>query len=230
MEGDGSGSACYTIVMTRLALLLVCAAAFSTPALAQAPAAAATTAEAPAPKEDFVPVSLETGLGRIVIALDRGRAPVTTANFLRYIDAKRYDGESFYRAMKVTGGDGGLIQGGIRSDARKLFPPIAHEAPVKTGIKNVAGTIVMARLEPGSAQADFFILTADIPSFDGDSNDPDGYAAFGHVIEGMDVVKAIFTAPTDPNKGEGVMKGQLLEPAVKILKAARIKPETPAKR
>ena len=104
-----------------------------------------------------------------------------------------------------------------------------HEAPSKTGIKNVAGAISMARLEPDSARADFFILTTDIPSFDGDSSDPDGYAAFGRVIEGMDVVKAIFAAPTDPDKGEGLMKGQLLEPVVKIIKASRVTPEASAK-
>ena len=207
-----------------LSVLLASAA----PAAGQAPTVAAPT-EATAPAEDLVPVALDTSMGRIVIALDRGRAPVSTANFLRYIDAKRFDGESFYRAMKVTGGAGGLIQGGIRSDSRKLFPPIAHEAPVKTGIKNVAGTIAMARLAPGSARADFFILTADIPSFDGDSSDPEGYAAFGRVIEGMDVVNAIFAAPTDPNKGDGAMKGQLLEPAVRIVKASRVKPEAATK-
>jgi peptidyl-prolyl cis-trans isomerase A (cyclophilin A) len=210
--------------MKNFALFLACGATFAAPALAQPAPSAALSAESPAPKEDLVPVALETSLGRIVVALDRGRAPVSTANFLRYVDAKRYDGESFYRAMKVTGGEGGLIQGGIRTDSRKLYPPIAHEPTSKTGIKNVAGTISMARLEPGSARADFFILTADIPSFDaGDASDPDGYAAFGHVVEGMDVVNKIFAAPTDPNKGEGVMRGQLLEPPVKILKAARVK-------
>ena len=210
--------------MRNFALLLACAATFAAPAFAQPAPGAAPASDSPAPKEDLVPVALETSLGRIVIALDRGRAPVSTANFLRYVDARRYDGESFYRAMKVTGGEGGLIQGGIRSDSRKLYPPIAHEPTSKTGIRNVAGTISMARLEPGSARADFFILTADIPSFDaGDPSDPDGYAAFGHVVEGMDVVNKIFAAPTDPDKGEGVMRGQLLDPPVKILKAARVK-------
>ena len=211
--------------MNRIALSLACIAAFSAPGLAQAPTAASPAAEAPAqaPQEDLIPVAFETGMGRIVIALDRGRAPVTTANFLRYIDAKRFDGESFYRALKMTGGEGGLIQGGIRSDSRKLFPPIAHEPTDKTGIKNVAGTISMARLEPGSARADFFILTTDIPGFDaGDPSDPPGYAAFGRVTEGMDVVNKIFAAPVSPTLGEGAMKGQLLDPPVKILKAARV--------
>src|SRR4029079_4208802 len=107
----------------------------------------------PAPKEDLVPVAIDTSLGRIVVALDRGRAPVTTANFLHYVDTHRLDGENFYRAMHM--GEGGLIQFGVRSDVRKLFPKIADEPSSKTGIKNVAGAISMARNEPNSAQADF---------------------------------------------------------------------------
>ena len=201
-------------------------AAIASPVSAQA--AAVPTAQAPAATEDLVPVAIDTGLGRIVIALDRGRAPITTANFLRYVDAHRLDGETFYRAMHMAdgkGGDGGLIQFGVRSDVRKLFPKIADEPSSKTGIKNVAGAISMARNTPNSAQADFFILLSDTPGFDAGANpaDPDGFAAFGHVVEGMDVVKKIFAAPTSPTKGEGVMKGQMLEPQVKILKAARVK-------
>jgi len=179
---------------------------------------------APAPKEDLVPVALDTTAGRIVISLDRGRAPVTAANFLRYVDAHRFDGETFYRAMK-TGERGGLIQGGIRSDARKLYPPIAHEPTSETGLKNVAGSVSMARLEPGSAKADFFILTTDIPGFDAGApgGDPDGFAVFGRVTEGMDIVNAIFASPVSPTKGDGPMKGQMLDPPIKIIKAARLK-------
>jgi peptidyl-prolyl cis-trans isomerase A (cyclophilin A) len=197
--------------MNRRHLLAALAAVLAAPALAQ---------PAPAPKEDLVPVAIETSLGRIVIALDRGRAPVTTANFLKYVDAKRYDGESFYRAMKI-GAAGGLVQGGIRSDSRKLYPPIAHEPASQTGVRNVAGAISMANAGPGTARADFFILTTDIPSFDGTAAEP-GFAAFGHVTEGMDVVKAILAAPVSPDKGEGPMKGQMLEPSVKIIRAARL--------
>src|SRR5205085_12071062 len=108
-----------------------------TPASAQAPA---TTQ---APQADLVPVAIETSLGRIVIALDQTHAPVTTANFLHYVDTHRFDGETFYRAMHM--GAGGLIQGGVRSDARKLYPPIAHEPSSATGLKNVAGAVSMAR-------------------------------------------------------------------------------------
>jgi peptidyl-prolyl cis-trans isomerase A (cyclophilin A) len=180
----------------------------ATPALAQATVA-------PAPAEDVVKVALDTSAGRIILALDRGHAPITTANFLKYVDAGRFNGESFYRAMRF-GENGGLIQAGITSDARKLYPAIEHEPVSKTGIKHVAGTVSMAAFSPGTAKADFFILTSDAPSFDA------SFAAFGHVVEGMDIVKAIQAAPTSPTKGEGVMKGQMLDPVVKITKASRI--------
>jgi peptidyl-prolyl cis-trans isomerase A (cyclophilin A) len=206
-------------MLTRIALLLSVFAA--APVVAQAPAPPAV--ETPAPKEDLVPVAIDTSLGRIVVALDRGRAPITTANFLRYVDAHRLDGETFYRAMHAYGG--GLIQGGVRSDVRKLFPTVADEPTSKTGLKNVAGAISMARGAPNTVQADFFILVSDMPGLDAGANpaDPDGFPVFGHVTEGMDVVQKIFNAPVSPTKGEGVMKGQMLDPPVKIIKAARIK-------
>ena len=194
--------------MIRFAFLLSLLAAM--PAVAQIPAAP------PAPADDLVRVALDTSAGRIVLALDRGHAPITTDNFLKYVDAGRFNGEGFYRAMKV-GAEGGIIQGGITTDARKLYPAIEHEPVSKTGIKHVAGTVSMAAFSPGTAKADFFILTTDIPSFDA------SFAAFGHVVEGMDVVKAIQAAPTSPTKGEGVMKGQMLDPLVKITKASRLK-------
>ncbi|HET8750323.1 MAG TPA: peptidylprolyl isomerase [Sphingomicrobium sp.] len=191
-------------MLTRFALFVAAAA---TPALAQAPA----------PGQDLVPVAIETSLGRIVVALDKQHAPLTTANFLAYVDSHKFDGESFYRAMPY--GAGGLIQGGIRSDARKLNSPVAFESSDQTGIHNGTGAIAMAAPAPGKAQADFFIETTDIPAFDG----PNGFAAFGHVVEGMDVAKAILAAPVSPTKGEGPMRGQMLDPPVKILKVERVK-------
>ena len=201
-------------------------AALSAPAL---PQTATPAAEAPAPKDDLVPVAIDTSLGRIVVALDRGRAPITTANFLHYVDTHRFDGQNFYRAMHMAdgkGGDGGLIQGGITTDARKLFPPIAHEPTTQTGLHNVAGAISMANAGAGTAKADFFILLSDMPGLDanGPGGDANGFAAFGHVIEGMDVVKKIWSSPTSPTKGEGAMKGQMLDPQIRILKAARLDP------
>jgi len=184
-------------------------------ALTAAPVMAQTAAEAPAPAAQTVKVALDTTSGRIVLELDKARAPITTANFLRYVDAGRFNGESFYRSMKFS--DGGIVQAGITSDARKLYPAIEHEPVSKTGIKHVAGTVSMAAFSPGTAKADFFILTADAPSFDAN------FAAFGRVVEGMDVAKAIQASPTSPTKGDGVMKGQMLDPVVKITKASRIK-------
>ena len=204
--------------MTMRFLAAALLAAASVPALGEAPPAAPPPAAAP--QAELVPVAIETSAGRIVVALDKTHAPVTTANFLRYVDAHRLDGEKFYRAMHV--GDGGLIQGGITSDARKLYPPIAHEPTTETGLKNVAGAISMANGGPGTARADFFILASDIPALD-DTADRPGFAVFGHVVEGMDVVKAILASPVSPTKGEGAMKGQMLEPAVRIIKAERVK-------
>lgn len=183
------------------------------PLLAQG--AAAPAAPAPAVQSDIVRVGLNTDRGRIVIALDRGRAPVTVNNFLAYVDGGKLNGESFYRAMPLTGG--GLIQAGITSDARKLRPAIAHEPPSRTGLRHSAGTVSMASTGPGEARSDFFILTTDVPSFD------EHFAPFGKVVEGMEVVRSILAAPVSPTKGAEVMRGQMLEPDVRIRKAERLR-------
>lgn len=197
-----------------LSLLLTCAA----PIAAQTPPSPVPVAE-PA-KDDFVRVILDTGAGRIVIALDRGRAPLTTANFLHYVDSGKFDGESIYRAMPYDD-KGGLVQGGITSDAAKLASPVKHEPTSLTGLRHVAGTVSLAHLGPGTAQADFFILTTDIPALDASGSDL-GFAAFGRVAEGMDVVRKIQASPVSPTKGEGALKGQMLEPAIKIVKAEKL--------
>ena len=189
-------------------MLAACLSALALPAFAQA-----------VPNAAPVRVALDTEKGRIVLALDQVRAPVTTANFLKYVEAGRFDGEGFYRAFKY--GAGGIVQGGITSDARKLYPPIAHEPTSLTGLKNTAWTIAMANSGPGTARSDFFIMTTDIPAFDAKGAEI-GFAAFGKVVEGQEVVKAILAAPVSPSKGEGPMKGQMLEPMVKIVKAERL--------
>ena len=201
--------------MAKHIILAALVAAFAAPGLAQAPAAP----PAQAPKDDFVRVALETEKGRIVVALDRGRAPLTTANFLAYVDKHWLDGQPFYRAMPF--GAGGLIQGGVRDGAKQLAP-IAIETTATTGLSNKAGAIVMANAGAVTTRSDFFILTTDVPSFDATATAP-GFAPFGRVVEGMEVVKAIFASPRSPTKGEGVMKGQMLEPVVKIVKAVRVK-------
>jgi peptidyl-prolyl cis-trans isomerase A (cyclophilin A) len=206
--------------MMKHRFLAALLAALASPAVGQTTPA---PTQAPAAQEDLVPVAIDTSLGRIVVALDRAHAPITTANFLHYVDTHRFDGQNFYRAMHV--GDGGLIQGGVTTDARKLFQPIAHEPTTQTGLHNVAGAISMANAGPGTAKSDFFILLSDMPALDanGPGGDANGFAAFGRVTEGMDVVKKIFDSPVSPTKGEGAMKGQMLDPQVKILKAARLK-------
>jgi peptidyl-prolyl cis-trans isomerase A (cyclophilin A) len=204
---------CYAALMKHRILIAALLLALPLAASAQAPA----PAPARAPAEDLVTVAIVTSLGRILVALDRLHAPVTTANFLHYVDTHRLDGETFYRAMHAPTSN--LIQGGVRSDGRKLFPPIAHEPTSETGLKNVTGAISMANAGPGTARADFFILLSDVPAFDADAT---GFATFGRVIEGMDVVKKIFDAPVSETKGEGAMKGQMLDPPVKIIKASRL--------
>ena len=195
--------------MTLRIMLAAMALSLSPPASAQVPEA---------PKEDLVRVALDTDKGRIVLALDKGRAPITTANFLSYVDKGLFAGETFYRALKFS--DGGIIQGGARG-AGKQLPPIAHEPTSLTGIANKAWTIAMANSGAGTARGDFFIMTTDIPTFDAKGADI-GFAAFGRVVEGQEVVKAILAAPVSPTKGEGMMRGQMLEPAVRIVKAERV--------
>ncbi|WP_375421231.1 peptidylprolyl isomerase [uncultured Sphingomonas sp.] len=213
-------------MMIRLAMLLMSSA---TPLAAQdvpvapVPAVAPTPAPSPAPAPvALVRVVLTTSEGPITLALEKDRAPITTANFLRYVDSKRLDGIDFYRAMKLAP-DNGLIQGGVR-DGKLLYPPIKLEPTSKTGLKHVDGTISMARAAPDSARADFFIIVGPMPSLDSQPNQPGdnaGFAAFGQVTEGMEIVRRILAAPTSPTEGEGPMKGQMLAPKIKILTARR---------
>ena len=213
-------------MLDRFALVL---SLLATPLLAQttppAPAPsvpAPVTAPAPAPAT--VKVALETGLGTITIAVEVERAPITAGNFLRYVDQKRLDGTSFYRADPVQA-NFGLIQGGTRGDPKRTLKPIPHEPTTKTGLSNTDGALSMARNAPGTATSDFFIIVGDMSGLDakpGAPGDNLGFAVFGHVLEGMDVVHQIMLSPTDPNAGEGVMKGQMLKPGIKILKAYRV--------
>ena len=195
------------------------ALALATPAFAQE----ATPAPAPAPAT--VKVTLTTSEGPIVLELEKERAPITTGNFLRYVDQKRLDGAAFYRAAKAPNApDYGLVQFGTRNDPKKTLPPIAHEPTTKTGLTHKNGTISLARGAPGTGAGDFFIMIGDTPSLDANPSAPgdnQGFAAFGQVVEGMDLIKKMLVAPTDPNKGEGVMKGQYLAQPVTIVSARR---------
>ena len=197
------------------------------PALAQeASTPDPETAAAPAPATPppvLVNVVIHTSMGDVTLALEKERAPLTTANFLRYVDQKRFDGATFYRAVKLDDeGRYGLVQGGLKGDPKKVLKPVKHEAPFKTGLSNVNAAVSMARGAPGTAASDFFIVVGDLVSLDGkpDSDDP-GYAVFGHVADGMDVVKRILELPRALDAPDPAMKGQMIAAPLKILSVRR---------
>jgi peptidyl-prolyl cis-trans isomerase A (cyclophilin A) len=169
-------------------------------------------------------VKMHTPQGDITIELYADKAPITVKNFLHYVDTKRLDGATFYRSSTPPGDktfDYGILQGGLQGDPKKVFPPIAHESTAKTGLSHTDGTISMTRYAPGTATADFSICVGDQTYLDATPKDP-GYAAFGRVVEGMDVVKKLLAEPRDPNKGVGVMKGEMLAKPVPILTVRRV--------
>lgn len=178
-------------------------------------------------------VVLETTMGNIVIALETERAPITAANFLRYVEEDRFDGTVFYRSMRLDWGDqpNGLIQGGTQWDPERVLPGIEHEPTTLTGLSHTRGAVSMAMGEPGTANGDFSIMVGDQTGLDAnpESDDPvwqNGYAVFGYVVDGMDVVEAIHAAPVDPDKGEGWMRGQMLANPVEIVEARVIEAAT----
>ncbi len=213
------------ILSRRLALLLLVAAA---PTLAQEPPPPPPVVEAPpaAQKPATVKVVLTTSAGPITLELEKQRAPITTANFLKYVDQKRLDGTTFYRALKFPGETPvGLVQGGVHGAAKRLLPPIAHEPTTKTGLTHDNGAISMARLAPGSAAGDFFIILGNLSPLDANpdaTGDKDGYAVFGHVVDGMESVVKVLNAPTSATAGEGAMKGQIIEAPITIISARRV--------
>ena len=167
-------------------------------------------------------VLVSTGMGEIVVEVYPDRAPLTAANFLRYARERRFDGASFYRTVtpdnqpdKVVKIE--VIQGGLKDDPDSLaLPPIPHETTAQTGLRHRDGTVSMARSEPDSATSDFFICVGDQPELDfGSKRNPDGqgYAAFGQVVRGMDVVRRIQRRPEDQ---------QMLKEPVKITDMARV--------
>ncbi|AQR61841.1 peptidylprolyl isomerase [Brevundimonas sp. LM2] len=195
--------------------LLALAAVLLWPVLA----AAQDTPAAPLPR-----VLLETSAGRIVIEVETEKAPITAANFLRYVDEHRLDGTTLYRAMQAGPGQG-LVQGGVNNDPDRVLPPIAHEPTTVTGLSHVDGAVSMARYAPGTATGDFFVSVGPTPSYDAGrpfSVDADGFAVFGRVVEGMDIVRDILTAPTSPTEGDGFMRGQMLDPKIVITTALRV--------
>lgn len=171
-------------------------------------------------------VALKTSLGVILVELEAAKAPITCANFLRYAQAGRHDGANFFRASRTEGAPTtGLIEGRLSTNSAKLFPPIAHESTLQTGLRHQDGTLSMARGVIGSARIDFSICCGPSSYLDADPTAPGdnaGFAAFGSVIDGMDVVHAILARPTPGKALNPVMQGQILEPKVQILSMKRV--------
>jgi peptidyl-prolyl cis-trans isomerase A (cyclophilin A) len=206
----------------RRTLLALAAAASLAPALC------ASAAHAQSPTDPRVVITTTEGV--ITVELYPDKAPITVANFLKYVDRKLYDGSTFYRASKPPGqaaNDYGAIQGGLRDDVKKKLPPIAHESTLKTGIKHTDGAISMGRYAPGTAQADWVLCIGDMTYLDATATDP-GFAAFGRMVDGKPVAEAILGMPTDPNAGVGAMKGEILLHPVKIISIRRAPPPDPA--
>ena len=153
-----------------------------------------------------------------MLALDAKRAPLTTANFMRYVDDGRFNGVSFYRvARNKSAPQFGFIQSGIRTDARRFLDMIPHESTAKTGIKHLDMTISMARRgPPGSANGNWFISVGAMPWMDATKDNP-GYAAFGRVVGGQDTVRRILAQPTGQQ-----MNGTLLLKPVYVKRAVRL--------
>lgn len=173
-----------------------------------------------------VPVRVDTTLGEFFLAIDEEHAPITSANFLAYVEAHLYDGGQFHRATRPENYNAilpyrpmmNLIQGGINPAKRaSAFPPIPLERTSMTGLKHVAGTVSMARGTPDSATSDFFILLDDQPSLDFGGkrfDDAQGAAAFGRVLSQLRVVRSIQQAP---------VTGQNLTPPIEIRTITRVK-------
>ena len=176
-----------------------------------------------------VRVTMATSLGEIELELYPDKAPVTVENFLRLVDGEHLEGGTFYRVVSPHNDNGSpvisVIQGGI-GDAESPFPPIAHETTAVTGLPHLDGSISMARVEVGTATTEIFICIGDQPALDfgGTRNDDgQGFAVFGQVVSGMDVVRAIHESPADAPTEFEYFQGQLLEDPVAIISLRRLR-------
>jgi peptidyl-prolyl cis-trans isomerase A (cyclophilin A) len=176
----------------------------------------------PPPAAGSPRVLIRTERGDIEVEVDTARAPATAANFLRYVDGGFYEGGRFHRTVRLSNQPGQsvkieVIQAGVNPSRESGgFPPIALERTTVTGLRHKDGVVSMARDGPDTATSDFFICIADQPSLDeGGRRNPDGqgFAAFGRVLKGMEVVRAIQASPAD---------GQHLTPPIVIRSARRL--------
>ena len=168
-----------------------------------------------------VTVLVVTDLGDITVAIDTEHAPHTAANFLRYVDADAYDGGQFHRTVTMQNQPNNdvrieVIQASVnRGRSEDSFDPIQLERTPVTGLRHIDGAISMARGGPDTATSSFFFCIGNQPSLDfgGDRNpDGQGFAAFGHVVSGAEVIRQIQMQPAD---------GQRLEPSIRIVSVAR---------
>ena len=185
------------------------------------------TADGQSPPSQRPVVVFETEKGPIEIEVDAQHAPLTAANFLRYVDGGFYDGGTVNRAVRPDNTVRHDVEIQViqfqtdRNRRRDEFPPIALERTTATGLKHVDGAVSMARSGPDTATASFSIVIGNQPEMDfgGKRNaDGQGFAVFGQVTRGMDVVKAIQSSPTGQS---GPYRTETLDPPIKILKAHR---------
>lgn len=177
-----------------------------------------------------VPLTMQTSMGVVEFELYPERAPETVANFLRLVAGKHLDGATFYRTVSPENDNGkppiAVIQGGI-GDAESPFPPIAHESTEQTGLPHLDGSLSMARAEVGTASTEFFICIGAQPALDfGAARNPDGqgFAVFGRVTGGMDVVSAIHRAPADAPTDVAYFENQLFNEPIVIESIRRSAP------
>lgn len=229
------------MILRRIILVLLAIAGPMLAALAPAPAQAEGQ---PKPKAKPVAaakpvvypgdphVALETAMGTIILRIHADRAPLTAANFLKYVDTGRYNGQPFYRTTRNWGADSTLIQMGVRTDGRLVLPPVAHEPTTVTGLMHCPGSVSLARGAPGSGTSDVFLALGPIYGFDADPKaakdnpaaDHAGFAVFAELVGGWSVAQAIAAAPVSDTLGAGVMKGQMLAAPVGITRAHRVPP------
>jgi peptidyl-prolyl cis-trans isomerase A (cyclophilin A) len=182
-------------------------------------------------QSETVRVRVQTELGDIVIEVDPVKAPGTAANFLKYVDAGHFDGGVFHRTVKMDNQPESavkieVIQAGVNpARAKEGFPAIPLERTSVTGLLHKDGAVSMARGGPDSATSGWFICINDQPSLDfGGARNPDGqgFAAFGRVVAGMDVVRKIQAAPSSTTRVTNAA-AQRLTPPIKIVKVSRVR-------
>ena len=175
-----------------------------------------------------VAVVMQTTAGDIELRIDAAAAPLTAANFLALVDGGHLDGGSFYRTVSPENDNGSppiaVIQGGL-GDAPSPFAPIEHETTAATGLRHADGAISMARGPVGTASTEFFICIGAQPALDfgGARNaDGQGFAVFGRVTGGMEVVHAIHESPATASVDEPYFENQILDAPVRILRVRRL--------